>query len=119
MDAARHWAAQGKSSSNVAQAESAADPPEWQQALEDHEAQQELEDDRFPVWPENEEIVAVFIALRRCWRFDGMVGQYIGLHRPSIESTLRLMNIEQAKHRLIFEGLMIMEDAALPVLNRK
>ena len=119
MDAARHWAAQGKHGSNVAQAESAADPPEWQQALEEHEAQQELEDDRFPVWPENEELVGIFIALRRCLQFDSMAGVYIGLKRPWIESTLRLMNIEQAKHPSIFEGLMIMEDAALPVLNRK
>lgn len=117
MDAARHWAAQGRRS--VIEDERAADPEEWQQALAEHEAQFDDEEELFPVWPENEEALCVFIRLRRCWRFEPMSGQFLGIERPAIESTLKLMNIKRKKHPEIFENIMIMEDAALPVLNRK
>jgi hypothetical protein len=47
-----------------------------------------------------------------------MFGHYLGLDRPSIESTLKLMGIKRKKHAEIFEKLLIMEDAALGVLNK-
>lgn len=118
MDAARHWAARPARSHPTD--ERTADPQEWQQALEEHEAQFEEEEDAlFAVWPENEEALRIFLALRRCWRYEPMSGQTLGLERPAIESTLKLMRIKRKKHPEIFEQLMIMEDAALPVLNRK
>lgn len=48
-----------------------------------------------------------------------MAGQFLGIDRPAIESTLRLMRIKRKQHQDIFEKLMLMEDAALAVLNRK
>jgi hypothetical protein len=118
-DAARHWAA--RPARSVESDARAADPEAWQQALEEHEAQfEEKENDGlFTVWPENEEALQVFIALGRCWRFDGLSGQHLGIERPAIESTLKLMKIKRKKHPMIFEQIRLMEDAALPVLNRK
>ena len=119
-DAARFWAAQGNRQGNAVNDSRAADPPEWQQALQDHEAQfEEDEDEFFSVWPENAQTVRVFIMLRRCWRQDGLSGQTLGIERPAIESTLRLLRIKRKHHLELFEQLMIMEDAALSVLNRK
>ncbi len=60
----------------------------------------------------------MFCALSRCWRIDGMSGQYLGLDRPGIESTLRLMQIHRRRHREMLQDLLAMEEAALPVLNR-
>ncbi|SFJ00272.1 DUF1799 domain-containing protein [Nitrosomonas sp. Nm34] len=123
-DAARHWAAQGKSANrNVEPDECAADPTEWEQVIAEWQDQLEEEGDDddglFAVWPENKQAVHIFIALRRCWRVDGMTGHYFGIDRPSIESTLNMMRIKRKKQQVILESLMIMEDAALPILNRK
>lgn len=73
----------------------------------------------FLVMPENWVSVQVFSALNRCWKFDGFNGKYMGLDRPGIESTLRLLEIDPALHRQIFEDLRIMENAALESLNRE
>lgn len=118
MDAARHWAARPVRAEVVdARAQ---DPEDWQQALAAHEAQfEEAEHDGFAVWPENEQALRMFLALRHCWRMDSMSGQYLGIERPAIESTLRLMGVKRRLRREIFEQIMLMEDAALPVLNRK
>ena len=71
------------------------------------------------IYPENWQAVQVFWALGNCWRIDGMLGQYLGLDRPAIESTLRLMGVKRKKHSSIFEDLRVMEGAALEVLNSR
>ena len=48
-----------------------------------------------------------------------MSGHYHGIIRAEIESTLNLMRIKKSKRPGIFEKLMIMETAALHILNRK
>lgn len=96
----------------------AADPEEWQQAIAEHEQQGDNDDD-FAVWPENWQTVMVFVRLRRCWRIDRFAGVCDGLDRPAIESTLRIMGIKKKQRPEILAKLEIMEDAALPILNRK
>lgn len=76
------------------------------------------DDGLFAVWPENVEALSVFIALRRCWRFDGMTGHCYGIDRSSIESTFNMMRIKKKQYPDLLEKIMTMEDAALPVLNR-
>jgi hypothetical protein len=73
----------------------------------------------YSVLPENWESVQVFLALSLCWRVDGFNGIYLGLDRPGIESTLRLLSILPERHREIFEDLRIMENSALELLNRE
>lgn len=124
IEAARHWATRpAKSSQND---ERLADPEEWQAAIEEHEEAKRKDDadgvdadGLFAVWPANWDAVCAFCNLRNCWRVDSWTGRTLGLDRPAIESTLRLMQIESQKHLVIFEQLAIMEDAALEVLNRK
>lgn len=56
------------------------------------------------------------------WRLiAGVAGvAWQGLDRGGIEATLNLMGIRgRKKRRRVFEGLMEMEAAALPVLNGK
>ena len=79
----------------------------------------EDEDEAFEVWPENWETVQVFVALGTCWRVDGFNGRWLGLDRTQIDSTLRLMRVPIARRREVFEDLLVMEAAALPVINRR
>lgn len=48
-----------------------------------------------------------------------MNGHYHGLDRPAIESTLKLMGVKRKRHGGIFNDLLVMEAAALEVLNLK
>ncbi len=61
----------------------------------------------------------VFVRLRHCWRVDGFTGHHFGLDRPALASVLKMLGIKKRKRPEILEKLEIMEDAALPILNRK
>lgn len=102
----------------------AADPPEWQEAIAKREQgddnnENDDETELFGVYPENWQAVMVFVRLRRCWRVDRFAGVYDGLDRPAIESTLKMLGIKKKDRPEILAKLEIMEDAALPILNRK
>jgi len=98
-----------------------ADPQEWQDAIEQHdqETKGDDDDDDFAIWPENWQTVRVFISLSRCWRHDGMSGQFLGIPRVDIESALAMFNIRPTKKRALLDNLLMMESAALEVMNRK
>ncbi len=98
-----------------------ADPEEWQQAIEAHDQdlQGDDNDEDFAVWPENWQTVRIFLSLSRCWRQDGMSGQFFGIPRADIESTLTMWNVRRTQKRAILDNLVVMEGAALEVLNRK
>lgn len=61
----------------------------------------------------------VFVRLRNCWRVDRFAGVCDGLDRPAIESTMRMLGVKKRERPEMLEKLMIMEDAALLILNRK
>lgn len=48
-----------------------------------------------------------------------MSGQFLGIPRVDIESTLAMFNVRATKKRPLLESLLAMESAALEVLNRK
>jgi hypothetical protein len=82
----------------------------------------QVEDDgQCEVWEENWDTLMVFLALQTQWRREipAMSGQMIwhGLDYPAMESTLRMMG-HWKKAGEIFDGLRIMESAALPILNK-
>lgn len=101
--------------------ERAADPETWQQAIEAHDEETEGDDndDDFAVWPENWQTVRIFLSLSRCWRHDSTSGQYLCIPRSDIESTLNMWNLRRIHKRVVLENLLMMESAALEVLNRK
>ncbi len=122
--AARHWAS--RPANQVITDDRLADPEEWQAAVEaqekpnrNDEGADDDDDGLFPVYAQNWDTVTTFCNLRHCWRVDSWTGRYMGIIRSEITSTLGLMQIAPEKHLVIFEDLMIMEDAALEVLNRK
>lgn len=92
-------------------------PPDVIEATQ-KQASGETEND-CEVWAENETVFRVFLALRRSWQIDGMSGRCYGLDRPAIESTLNMMGIKRKHQPEMLALLMIMEDAALPILNKK
>lgn len=79
------------------------------------------DDDLLEIWEENWETVMCFLSLSTQWRREipAMAGTMIwhGLDYPAVESTIRLMGYWQ-KRTEIFEGLQIMEQAALKLLNK-
>lgn len=73
------------------------------------------------VWEENWNTLMVFLAMQTQWRREipAMSGQMIwhGLDYPAMESTIRMMG-HWKKATEIFDGLRVMESAALPILNK-
>lgn len=70
------------------------------------------------VWPDNEHTVNVFIAMLTQWRVDGM-GIPTGLDYSAIPTVLELTGIPSAERVDVFDGLRVMEDAALEKMQAK
>ncbi len=62
-----------------------------------------------PIWPENVETADVFFALETQWRNGG------GLDYGAIPGTLKMMVVKKKRRRQVFQGLRVMERAALEV----
>lgn len=75
----------------------------------------------FEIWPENQLIAEVFLALETEWRL--LVGPggvyYQGLRRSAMKDTIELMGIERGEWPDLFYGLRIMEATAQKILNEK
>jgi len=77
-----------------------------------------VETDLFEVWPENAQAVEIFtFYLATQWRMvAGMSVAAIGLDYAKVWQLLRDLRVR--KRRAMFEDLVVMERAALPLLNR-
>lgn len=73
----------------------------------------EPEDEHFIVWEENWPIVEMF--LRLDWRFT--MGERIGLNYQTLEWLCGVFKVEDIPE--MFDGLQIMENAALGVIAKK
>lgn len=71
------------------------------------------------VWPENWPIWDAWIGLENRWRVvvaaNGEVNRQ-GLDAAQIESTLRLMGMKRKERERVYQGLLVMEDAALAAI---
>lgn len=69
------------------------------------------------VWPENRAALELY---QRCqnWRMGAMGGAF-GLERTGIESTMNMMGIPQEKRPALLDDIIVMEQAALAIINRK
>jgi hypothetical protein len=83
------------------------------------EAPQQPVNHDFHVWEDNWEVVCVFIDLATQWQvISGMGGvAYQGVNYLALEAVLRLRQIEPVLWPDLFQGIRIMERAALPLLN--
>jgi len=75
--------------------------------------------EHFLVAPENWTTVEVFLALRTQWRWlAGMGGAFrAGLDYAAVESFLRLLKVKDRSR--VFNGVMIMEKAAMEYWNEQ
>lgn len=82
----------------------------------------EQEDAHCTVDADNWPTVMVFLALQTQWRreFAGMSGELVwhGLRYGEAATVISLLGY-QSKASTIFDGLRIMEAAALPILNKR
>lgn len=69
----------------------------------------------FPVWPENWPTIDAFLRVQTQWR-EGYAGP-IGLDYNAVSFVFNVMGLQG--QREIFDGLQIMEIAALKVLRSK
>jgi hypothetical protein len=79
-----------------------------------------LEDEHFEVWPENWKTVLLFLAIETQWRKEiTMTGHLVwhGIRYGEAESAMRMMGYRKDQ-QVLFKGLMDMERAALPLLNK-
>jgi len=77
---------------------------------------------KFEIFPENELIVDVFVNLDTQWRRVGVgMASLIteGIDYRALESTVRLMGIEQPLWPEILAGIRQMENAALKVIRER
>jgi hypothetical protein len=77
--------------------------------------QSKKESDTCEVWEENWDIVMMF--LRLCTQWNAGMGGATGLHYPSLEWLCKLYAV--ADPVAMFEGVQVMELAALAEMNRK
>lgn len=68
------------------------------------------------VWPENEAIVGVFLALATQWR-HGMDG-ITGLDYSAIWTPIRIRRVPRNNWRDLFAGIQVMERAVLEMTKR-
>lgn len=73
----------------------------------------------FGVWPENREVVELFLACRSQWRCMATpVGViYAGLDYPAVQSVMQMCGVDGEQRKEIFGGVQVMEFAAMKVLN--
>jgi hypothetical protein len=84
--------------------------------------EQEREHDVCEVHPDNDEPVAIFLALQTQWRIVtlSMGGSvYLGLDYAAVPAVFGLLGIDPALHQEQFAALRVMEAAALPLLNKR
>lgn len=67
------------------------------------------------VFPDNVEAVNVFIAMSTQWRTAGMVGVPTGLDYSALPTVMGLCEVAEADRAEVFEGVRILEDAALEI----
>ena len=72
-------------------------------------------DDDFPVWDDNWQVVDLFLKLQTQWVVT--MGGVVGLNYGSVDFCLKIYGIEDKRE--IFEGLRVMEMAALQILNER
>lgn len=68
----------------------------------------------FEVLAKNEEALRLFLALGTQWVFAGMDGVPTGISYAAVEPAARMLGLNMTAE--LFEGLRIMENAALEVL---
>jgi len=76
-------------------------------------------DPDFYVMPENELTVSVFLALGTSWRRDSLSGVWQGLDYPSVKTVMWSQGVKKSDCKAVFNGLQVMEEAAINVLNSK
>lgn len=68
----------------------------------------------FDVWPENWQAIEVFCECTDDWNSD-QKGRYRSINKLALESIMRMLEIKNMKE--MFKNIMIMQAAALEVLN--
>ena len=91
---------------------------EWQIAavqaqIDRQRAVLSADSENFPVWRCNWPVVVSFLRLSTQWMRAGIGGQITGLHYGNVLAWLEHRYPSRRQRRMVFEGIQIMERAAL------
>jgi len=70
----------------------------------------------YDILPLNVDIVEAFMALQTQWRI-GPAGGRLGIDYQAAATVLELMGVDQEKRRIAFDGIRVMEMAALETME--
>ena len=73
----------------------------------------------FDLHPENGEAADWFLLLQRRWLVSEMSGVYLRFDDQAILAQMTIRGIKKAQRDKLFMELMLMESAALEILNKK
>lgn len=82
---------------------------------EDAQAEPE-EPEHFGVRPDNQEAIGWFLLMQRRWQTSD--GHYIRFDDQAIEAQMRMRGVKKEHRARLLDELMVMESAALEVLNK-
>jgi len=87
-------------------------------------AEEELQDylgeaNLFDLHPDNGEAADWFLLLQRRWLVSEMSGTYLRLDDQAILAQMTIRGLKKAQRDKLFMELMLMESAALEILNKK
>lgn len=77
--------------------------------------------DELLVWPEHADAWDIWLCLQNAWSaVAGMAGiAWLGFDRTQAESIMRMRGIKRRHRGRVLERLLVMEAAALPIMNAK
>lgn len=82
----------------------------------------EVEEDEevvFELWEENLDSYNWFVRLARRWVFNQFDGSRIRLDDVAVATQFAIFGLKKSKRKALLEDLLVMESAALEVLNKK
>ena len=72
----------------------------------------------FGIFPDNGEAIGWFMLMQRRWVVDGMSGHHQRLDEGALLAQMELRRVKKNHRAALLDQLMVMESAALEVLNK-
>lgn len=120
MAAARHWARGGRPALDVsAQRDELAAYGVPAAQLDDVLPEEPAAvNESFRVWPENKTTVRAFLELEPCWKAGRVAdgSERMVLDHGQIKHTLELLTVKRSEWPEVFNGLKVMESAAVAAI---
>lgn len=83
------------------------------------EASQIQVDEPLEILPDNHEAVQWFLMLQRRWVVSDMSGKFLRIDDHAVLAQMEMRSIKRNRRKTLLDELMLMESAALEILNKE